>query len=135
MELKGTKHFTVNEILRSQTALQLGIDNTPKDDKTIENLNYTLERLEEIREAYGEPIIITSGYRCPELNAAVGGASNSQHRKGEAVDIVWDIDLIYFIMEHFKFDQMIREKKGNTKWIHLSSRKENQRGQTFSIVK
>lgn len=119
MELKDTKYFKVSEILHSDTAKKHNIDNTPTDDTIIDNLNYTLNRLNEIREKYGKPIYINSGYRCDELNSLVGGVKDSKHRLGLAVDLRWDIDLIDFLIKNCSFDKLIREKAGKSKWIHL----------------
>jgi len=119
MELKDTKYFKVSEILRSNTAKKHNIDNTPTDETIIDNLNYTLNRLNEIREQYGKPIYINSGYRCDELNVLVGGVKDSKHRLGLAVDLRWDTDLIDFLVENCSYDKLIREKAGKSKWIHL----------------
>lgn len=119
MELKDTKYFKVSEILRSNTAKKHNIDNTPTDETIIDNLNYTLNRLNTIREQYGKPIYINSGYRCDELNTLVGGVKDSKHRLGLAVDLRWDTDLIDFLIENCSFDKLIREKAGKSKWIHL----------------
>lgn len=119
MELKDTKYFKVSEILRSNTAKKHNIDNTPTDETIIDNLNYTLNRLNTIREQYGKPIYINSGYRCDELNALVGGVKDSKHRLGLAVDLRWDTDLIDFLIENCSFDKLIREKACKSKWIHL----------------
>ena len=119
MELKDTKYFKVSEILRSNTAKKHNIDNTPTDETIIDNLNYTLNRLNTIREQYGKPIYINSGYRCDELNVLVGGVKDSKHRLGLAVDLRWDTDLIDFLVENCSFDKLIREKAGKSKWIHL----------------
>jgi hypothetical protein len=119
VELKDTKYFKVSEILRSSTAKKHNIDNTPTDETIIDNINYTLNRLNEIREQYGKPIYINSGYRCDELNVLVGGVKDSKHRLGLAVDLRWDTDLIDFLIENCSFDKLIREKAGKSKWIHL----------------
>lgn len=79
MQLIDGQYFKVEELLRSETAEKCGIDNTPTDDEIIDNLNYTIQRLDEIREGYGKSIIVNSGYRCPELNRKVGGVSSSFH--------------------------------------------------------
>lgn len=120
--IKDTQYFKVEEFLRSETADKLGIDNTPTDETIIDNINYSLERLNEIRESYGKPIIISSGYRCPELNKAVGGVPNSYHVLGLAVDLRWDADLFNYIMENCEFDKLIREKSKTGMWIHLQFR-------------
>ena len=94
-----------------------------------------MSNLDNIREFYGKPIIITSGYRCPELNAKVGGKPNSQHLKGEAADLRFDVDLLNCIIQFFHFDQLITEKSKNTKWIHISflKDKDKERNQVLNI--
>lgn len=81
------KYFSINELTRSATANKLGIDNTPSDTikKNLEKLINTV--LDPLREAWGAPIIVTSGYRCPALNRAVKGSKTSQHVLGQAADI------------------------------------------------
>jgi zinc D-Ala-D-Ala carboxypeptidase len=126
-------NFTLQEFTQSGTASRLGIDNTP-DQAAILCMEALCDNvLEPIRAHFGRPVIIPSGYRCPELNKAVGGASGSQHVKGEAADIrvhkVPHVDVIHFILDHLDFDQLIAEhlKKADPHagWIHVS----------FSLVK
>ena len=125
------KYFTINELTRSATAKRLGIDNTAK-----KNIRLNLEALGEnildpLREAWGAPIIVTSGYRCQRLNKAVGGASNSQHLYGQAADIRTVSDrrednmkLLRKIIEmDLPFDKLIAEyvdSSGRPDWIHIS---------------
>lgn len=123
MMLKNGKYFKYSELLKSETAEENNIDNTPKDETTIDNINYTISRLDEIREGYGKPIVVTSGYRCEELNILVGGVKDSKHKNGLGVDLKWDKELVEYIVENGKFDKLIREKSGNTKWIHLQFKK------------
>ena len=88
--MKLTENFTLKEMTNSSTAERNGIDNTP-DSGVISKLEALCRLiLQPIRDAYGKTIIVTSGYRSPELNRAVGGASNSQHTYGEAADIKCD---------------------------------------------
>lgn len=117
--INNTKHFKSWEITYSYIAEQNNIDNTPTDETIIENLNYTLQRLEEIREGYNKPIVISSGYRCEELNELVGGEEDSYHLKGLAVDLRWDKELVEYIINNCQFHKAIREKSGKTKWLHL----------------
>ena len=127
------KHFKLNEFLKSSTATRLRIDNSPS--KEIEaNLNALVDNiLDPLREAYGKPIIITSGYRCPKLNKAVRGSKTSQHLKGQAADIRTVSDtpeenkkLFDLIQElHLPFDQVINEY--NFDWIHVSYSSRNRR--------
>ena len=120
------KYFTIKELIKSTTAIKRHIDNSPS--KEIErSLTALVEKvLDPLREAYGKPIIVTSGYRCPKLNAIVGSTPSSQHVKGEAADIksVQDtpeenkklFDLI--VKLKLPFDQLINEH--NYDWVHVS---------------
>ena len=125
---KVTMHFSIEELYASQTAKAKGIDNKP-DFPSLINLVYLCAYvLEPLREAMNEPIKIGSGYRCPKLNAAVGGVSNSQHMKGQAVDLCIDGDLkkgkkwFAYIRDHLPFDQLIWEHNSKTGayWVHVS---------------
>ena len=131
--MKNGQFITVNEMLRSQTAEKLNIKNVPNDPIVIENLEHTIEQLDELRRLYNHPIIITSGYRCPALNKAVGGKPNSQHVKGQAADLKWDENLLKFIIEKFHYDQLIEETSKRTKWIHISFNKEKERMQYIKL--
>lgn len=88
--MKISKNFELSEFTKSDTANRNGIYNFPGVDelKAIENLVINL--LQPIREIYGKKMVINSGYRCPELNEAVGGVLSSQHTKGEAADVACD---------------------------------------------
>ena len=119
------KHFTFDELIHSDTADRLGIDNSPTCD-AISNLDDLVTNvLDRLRSEWGRPIIVTSGYRCKELNAAVGGTRNSQHLKGQAADIVSDDFEAFrrFVRRWCKdndFDQCIFEHSGGKEWIHIS---------------
>ncbi len=121
-----TKHFTLEEFSHSSTAKARGIDNTvPK--QLVPALRNLCERvLEPLRERVKEPVIISSGYRCPALNRAVGGSNTSQHMKGEACDIyVEDVEKLrkwFAILMDGDFDQLIFERNRRTGhcWIHVS---------------
>ena len=84
---RGASYFTISELTASATALREGIDNRPS--KCAYHLLHVLvdQLLDPIREAWGEPIVVSSGYRCKELNALVGGVKNSHHLLGCAADI------------------------------------------------
>ena len=121
-----TEHFTVEEFERSSTADRLGIDNRVPA-ALLPNLKTLCEVvLEPLRAYAGKPIVISSGYRCPALNRAVGGASQSQHLRGEAADLhlpstaegrTW----FRWLMDNTTFDQLIWEHDGRgTHWIHVS---------------
>jgi uncharacterized protein YcbK (DUF882 family) len=120
------KYFTIRELTKSATAERKGINNDPSI-QVVKNLTALIEKvLDPLREAYGKPIIVTSGYRCERLNRAVGGAASSQHVKGEAADIrsVQDtpeenkklFDLI--VKMKLPFDQLINEYGYD--WVHVS---------------
>lgn len=120
------KYFTMTELTSSATAKRKGIDNIP-DAKAKAALSALVANvLDPLREKYGKPIVVSSGYRCPKLNKAVGGVARSQHTKGEAADIrcVSDsraenkrlFDLI--VASGLPFDQLIDEYGYD--WVHVS---------------
>ena len=127
-----TKHFTLEEFSHSSTAKARGIDNTvPK--QLVPALRNLCERvLEPLREQVREPVIISSGYRCPALNRVVGGSNTSQHMKGEACDIyVEDVKKLrkwFAILMDGDFDQLIfeRNRKTGRCWIHVSCKADSE---------
>ena len=127
--MKLTKNFSLEEMYRSDTAQRCGIDNKPQTEEVVENLRaLCTEVLQPIRDHLGKPVVVSSGYRCKDLNKKVGGVENSQHLKGEAADIkVRDreelIDVMRYIMDETDFDQLIREKSGSTEWVHVSHKR------------
>lgn len=121
------KYFTIEELTRSATATTRGIDNTPTPEIKA-NLERLVDKvLDPLREKYGKPITVNSGYRCPELNKAVGGSKTSDHMNGFSVDITASSKkenaiLFQIIKDNFDFDQLIWEK-GNSEypdWVHVS---------------
>lgn len=132
-QLIDQKYIKAAEMTYSYTAHRLGIKNVPEDDDIIDNINYTIEQLDELRRLYNKPIIITSGYRCPQLNKAVRGKQNSQHCKGQAADLKYDPELLQFIIGNFHYDQLIEETSKRTKWIHISFNKEKERMQYIKL--
>lgn len=121
--MKKIKYFSLSEFLNSATAKRLRIDNTPSFE-VVDNLNKLADYLDVIREKVGKPIQISSGFRCPVLNKAVGGVSNSQHQKGLAADLICsDMESLEKVLrETGGFDQLIKEhRKGSTSfWFHVS---------------
>ena len=121
-------HFTIEELYASATAKAKGINNKPNTQQMINLVYLAAYVLEPLRVAMGEPIKIGSGFRCRELNAAVGGSATSQHMKGQAADICIDGDLkkgrkwFEYIKNHLPFDQLIWEKnpKTGSYWVHVS---------------
>jgi hypothetical protein len=123
-----SKHLSLAEVSRSETAKRKGINNTPSGEH-LENFKKLAENIfEPIREHFGVPIHISSGYRSKELNAAVGGSSSSQHCQGEAIDIdmqdtsITNAEIFNFIKDNLNFDQMIWEFGNDTNpdWVHVS---------------
>lgn len=120
------RHFTIKELTRSATAQRLGIDNTPPST-AVKALRALVDNvLDPLREAWGGPIMVNSGYRCPELNKIVGGTPNSQHQRGEAADITVgsrsDNRRLLALIKRLNLpvDQCIDEK--GCRWIHVSHR-------------
>ena len=88
MDIQLSEHFKLSEFTKSSVATARGIDNVPSIQEVSNLQQLCLHVLEPLREHFGIPIKVTSGYRCPDLNAAVGGVHTSQHVRGEAADIV-----------------------------------------------
>ena len=129
------KYFTLEELCATKT----GITNIP-NWQAVENLKALVNNvLDPVRESWGKPIIVTSGFRCKAVNEKVGGSKNSQHTFGYAVDI--DIgtpeqnkELFEFIIEKgYYFDQLIDEN--NFSWIHLSYKCAGNRQQILRLNK
>lgn len=122
------KHFTLEELCRSDTAVRQGIDNTPAGGVRTNLALLVAHVLDPLREAYGKPIRVTSGYRCKELNEAVDGSSTSDHMQGRAADIVGtpatraeNRRLLALVQSlGLPFDQLIDEQDGQ--WVHVSYR-------------
>ena len=122
------KYFSVSELCTSATALREGIDNRPS--KCAYHLLHVLvqQLLDPIREAWGEPIVVSSGYRCKELNTLIGGVKNSHHMLGCAADLIAgnkaDHRRLFKLIQQMqqsgkiRFTQLILE--GNGRWIHIS---------------
>lgn len=118
-----TPNFTLAEMIRSSTAVRRGINNTPDDD-VIEALTLLCKHvLEPVRAHFGKPVSISSGYRAPKLNKAIGGSTTSQHCKGEAADFhvegVSDLEVAKWISANLVFDQLILEFPPEG-WVHVS---------------
>lgn len=133
------RYFTMNELTASATAKRLGIPNVPTW-REAENLRLLVENvLDPLREAWGHPIIVTSGFRCKLLNDMVGGAKNSQHTTGMAADIRTLSDLPHDNERLFDlarrmdlpFDQLIDEYAYN--WVHISYSRYSMRKQVLHI--
>ena len=138
--MRLSKNFILSEITRSNTAKRLGIDNGPDKNhlRSIQRLITNL--IQPMRDALG-PIRISSGYRNPNVNRAIGGSTKSQHCKGEALDLqFWDDGKIsnkklydWVLSSDVEFDQMINEF--DFAWIHISLKKEDNRKQVLEAYK
>ena len=126
MEL--SKNFTLNELIKSQEATRLGIDNTPNEEQ-IKNLKILCEKiLQPLRDYYGMPLSISSGYRSAALCEVIGSSAKSQHTKGQAADFeifgIPNKEIADFIVENFDYDQCIlefwNENEPNSGWVHCS---------------
>lgn len=119
-----TRNFALSEFVVSDTAARLGIDNTPPAKIMATLRNVLIPAMQEVRDLLAVPIVVKSGYRCPQLNMAVRGASTSDHLTGHAADFVAPgygspREVSAFLVSQmplFKFDQLICEGG----WVHLS---------------
>ena len=127
--MKLSKNFSLEELTRSATATKLGIDNTP-DEEHLNNLQVVVDEIAQpLRDHFGKPVRINSGYRSPALNDAIGGSKKSQHSKGEAIDLeidgVSNMEVAGWITENCDYDQVILEfytpaDGPNSGWVHAS---------------
>ena len=123
-----SKHFSFDEMTKSQTAERLRINNKPGDLETVSLKELCKNILEPVREHYGVPFSPSSGFRCLELNKAIGSSDKSQHVKGEAVDFEIpgrpNMDVARWVMNNLDYDQLIleffKEDQPRSGWIHCS---------------
>ena len=137
------KYFSIDELCASSTARQRNIPNVPSD-LSVRNLILLVDNiLDPLREAYGKPIRVNSGYRSIALNKAVGGASSSQHMTGQAADITAgsrkENQKLFDLVQKLKlpFDQLIFEKgslKEGPDWVHVSFNESRNRRQILYLV-
>jgi hypothetical protein len=138
--MKLSNSFNLIEFTSSETASRRGIDNTPSI-AVIENLRLLCENvLQPLRDKYGKSINITSGYRSPKLNKAIGGSSTSSHCFGQAADIQVDKKdylRVWELLKELPTDQIIWEFGNDSapNWIHLSFVQGKNRGQKLKAVK
>lgn len=135
------KYFTVNELCKSSTATKKGIANVPSAEERANLEALIANVLDPLREAWGKPIVVNSGFRCERLNKAVGGAACSQHKTGEAADIeavtrdpADNRRLFELVLKlGLPFDQMINEFGYD--WVHISFSRSRRRGQVLEAKK
>ena len=134
------KHFTLSEFFRSSTAAKNDIKNEPSPDERatiVRNINLLVDNvLDPVRDKFCTPVIITSGYRCPQVNRLVGGVDNSQHMSGCAADfhvkgftpsMMYEVFL--YISNTLEFDQLIFYRSKNI--IHVSYVEKDNRYEAF----
>jgi len=143
--MRVSKHITMAEATKSQTATRLGISNIP-DAFELEAMKLLANKVfEPVRQHFGFPIAVTSFYRNKKVNKAIGGATNSQHTTGEAMDIDADVfgkltnkNIFDFIKNNLDFDQLIAEgwddKTKDYQWIHVSYSKVKNRKQILRAI-
>lgn len=141
--MKLSQHFSYQEFIKSQTATRKGISNEPDDTQLYNMKMICANILEPVRDNFGGPVIITSGFRSPELCVAIGSSTNSQHAKGEAADFeipgTSNKEVADWIHANLVYDQLILEffdgKDPNSGWIHCSHKANNNRGQYLIAFK
>ena len=149
MAYKISENFTLEEMYSSASAKKYGIDNTPSANIQKNLVKLVANVLQPIRDAWGKPIVVSSGYRCEKLNSRVGGAKNSQHCYGTAADIHTKSDTLEDNMKLFKFIlQMVKDKKITCRqiifeygkkdvgpdWVHVSIQDDKHTKQTNNIL-
>ena len=127
--MKLSENFSLEELIRSSTARRIGLDNIPNDEH-LKNLQVVVDEIAQpLRDHFGKPVRINSGYRSPALNAAIGGSKKSQHSKGEALDLeidgVSNLEVADWITDNCDYDQVILEfynpaEGPNSGWVHAS---------------
>ena len=138
-------NFKLSELIKSETATRLDIDNTPNDEQ-IESLRLLCENiLQPVRDHFGKPVKISSGFRCSALNQATGGSATSDHCKGQACDFEIDgvpnPELAGWIESNLKYTQLILEfwvpggDDPNAGWVHCSFNPENLKAQSLTATK
>ena len=139
--MKVSKHLSLTEVTHSNTAVRKFINNTPNEEQ-LENLKLVAEKVfEPVRVHFDTSIGISSGFRCEELNKAIGGSKTSDHCKGMALDIdadlygkISNLEIGMYIYNNLEYSQLIFEKpdeEGEPRWIHVSYNKDNLKKETL----
>lgn len=141
--MKLTNNFTLEELTKSETALRRNLDNTPTVE-VVENLQaLAVNVLQPVRDHFAKGVKVNSGYRAPEVNAAVGGSRTSDHTRGMAADIeipgLPNYDLAKWIEDNLAYTQVILEfyTQGvpDSGWVHVSYDPANLKKQSLTAVK
>ena len=138
-----TKNFTLSELTKSETALRRGLDNEPTQEVISALQLLAVNVLQPVRDHYTKGVKVNSGYRSPEVNAAVGGSRTSDHCKGQAADIeipgVANAELAEYIKDKLQFTQLILEfyTQGvpDSGWVHVSYDPSNLKKQVMTAVR
>lgn len=138
-----SKHISYTEAIKSNTAIMLGICNEPNENELQKMILLANNVFEPLRKWYGKPILISSFFRSERLNTKILGSKNSQHVKGEAMDIQdfksksENAKLFFYIKENLDYDQLIWEF-GTDKypsWVHVSYSDKKNRKQVLKAIK
>ena len=138
-----TKNFTLEEMIKSETALRHGMDNTPGESE-IGNLKLLCEKvLQPVRDHFGKGVKVNSGFRHPDVNAKVGGSRTSDHTRGQASDIeipgVPNAELAEWIKDNLEFRQLILEfytpGVPDSGWVHVSYVAEDNKKEVLTATK
>ena len=143
--MKLSNYVSLSEVTKSDTATRRGISNEPTPEH-LENLKtICTEVFDKVREHFGVPIYISSGYRSAALNKAIKGSSTSDHSLGRALDLdqdfrsngITNMDVFKFIKDNLEFDQLIYEfgSSKNPDWVHVGYRKGANRKQILVAYK
>ena len=133
--MKLSTYFSYEELTQSDWAARHGVANDPGPQE-LESLKFTASQLDRVRALLGVPVLVSSGFRCQAVNEAIGGAKNSQHTLGQAVDFTAPSfgtpEQVARAIQasHIPFDQLILEFG---RWVHISFVKTNPRGQVLTI--
>ena len=133
-----SENFSLSEMVRSQSASRLGLRNIPGHNQTAALTLLCDEVLQPVREHFSAPVNVSSGYRSPRLNTAIGGSTSSQHCKGEAADFtvsgVSNFEVCKWLERHRNYDQLIYEF-GEGGWVHCSFSATRMRNMELSAVR
>ena len=138
--MKLSKNLTLGEATKSHTAIKYGISNKPSGEHLSNLIQIASKIFQPVRDHFQKPIIVSSGYRSQALNDIIGGASGSQHSKGEALDLDGSVEnfLIFeYIKNNLEFDQLIWEfgDDENPDWVHVSYKSEDNRGEILQAIR
>lgn len=133
MNEKLSANLSLKEVVKSNTAIKHGIDNSPSQEHYDNLVALAKNVFQPVREHFGVSIAVTSGYRSPDLNKRIGGSATSQHCHGQALDLDADVygkitnaDIFNYIKDNLDYDQLIWEfgDASNPDWVHVSYKKE-----------